>query len=213
MRTGPETEKEVRYGNGTQHQELVVFRETIRSEGGCELEKPLRKCAAAAVIKNPYAGAYQEDLTLLMEYGEYLGGYLTQKAVEAMGIDPSEVHSFGKACIVGLDGEHEHAAALMHPRLGAPMRAYLGAGKAVIPSAKKIAAPGATLDVRCSTRTRCSCAPTTTRSPSASPTRPTPTRSSSPSRSRRAAGPTRASAAFRRKGSRDRMGSIRAERA
>ena len=124
---------------------LVVFRETIRSEGGCELEKPLRKCAAAAVIKNPYAGAYQEDLTLLMEYGEYLGGYLTQKAVEAMGIDPSEVHSFGKACIVGLDGEHEHAAALMHPRLGAPMRAYLGAGKAVIPSAKKIAAPGATL--------------------------------------------------------------------
>ncbi|MFR9189112.1 MAG: amino acid synthesis family protein [Anaerotruncus massiliensis (ex Togo et al. 2019)] len=106
---------------------LVVFRETIRSEGGCELEKPLRKCAAAAVIKNPYAGAYQEDLTLLMEYGEYLGGYLTQKAVEAMGIDPSEVHSFGKACIVGLDGEHEHAAALMHPRLGAPMRAYLGA--------------------------------------------------------------------------------------
>ena len=46
---------------------LVVFRETIRSEGGCELEKPLRKCAAAAVIKNPYAGAYQEDLTLLME--------------------------------------------------------------------------------------------------------------------------------------------------
>ena len=89
---------------------LVVFRETIRSEGGCELEKPLKKCAAAAVIKNPYAGAYQEDLTLLMEYGEYLGGYLTQKAVEAMGIDPSEVHSFGKACIVGLDGEHEHAA-------------------------------------------------------------------------------------------------------
>ena len=126
---------------------LVVFRETIRSEGGCELEKPLKKCAAAAVIKNPYAGAYQEDLTLLMEYGEYLGGYLTQKAVEAMGIDPSEVHSFGKACIVGLDGEHEHAAALMHPRLGAPMRAYLGAGKAVIPSAQKIAAPGATLDV------------------------------------------------------------------
>lgn len=192
---------------------LVVFRETIRSEGGCELEKPLRKCAAAAVIKNPYAGAYQEDLTLLMEYGEYLGGYLTQKAVEAMGIDPSEVHSFGKACIVGLDGEHEHAAALMHPRLGAPMRAYLGAARRSSRRPRRSRPRARRSTCRCSTRTRCSCAPTTTRSPSASPTRPTPTRSSSPSRSRRAAGPTRASAAFRRKGSRDRMGSIRAERA
>ena len=126
---------------------LVTFQETIRSEGGMELEVPLRKCAAAAVIKNPYAGFYQEDLTLLMEYGDDLGGFLTETAVKRLGVDPSEVHSFGKACIVGLNGEHEHAAALMHPRLGAPMRAYLGAGKAVIPSAKKLAAAGATVDV------------------------------------------------------------------
>lgn len=126
---------------------LVIFRETIRREGGVELEQPLLRCAAAAVIQNPYAGVYQEDLTLLMEYGEYLGGYLTQKAVQAMGVEPLRVHSFGKACIVGLAGEHEHAAALMHPRLGAPMRAYLGAGKAIIPSAKKIAVAGATLDI------------------------------------------------------------------
>ena len=126
---------------------LDIFCETIHSEGGVSLEKPLKKCAAVAVIKNPYAGLYTEDLTEIMEYGEYLGDYLTRKAVEAMGIPVSEVHSFGKACIVGLDGEHEHAAAIMHPRLGAPMRSFLESGSAVIPSAKKIAAAGATLDV------------------------------------------------------------------
>ncbi len=126
---------------------LVTFREIIRSEGGRELGHPLIKCAVAAVIRNPFAGKYEEDLTLLMEYGEYLGDYLTRTAVRAMGVEASDVETFGKACIVGLDGEHEHAAALMHPRLGAPMRKVLGAGKAVIPSAKKIAAAGATLDV------------------------------------------------------------------
>lgn len=126
---------------------LMIFRETIRREGGVELAKPLKKCAVAAVFPNPFAGVYQKDLTLLMEYGEYLGGYLTCKATEAMGIDPSAVHSFGKACMVGLSGEWEHAAAIMHPCLGAPMRSYLGAGKAVIPSAKKVAATGATLDI------------------------------------------------------------------
>lgn len=126
---------------------LVVFRETIRSEGERELEKPLKKCAVAAVIKNPFAGKYEEDLSLLMEYGEYLGDYLTRTAIEKLGVSPEEVETFGKACIVGLDGEHEHAAALMHPKLGAPMRNALGAGKAVIPSAKKIAAAGSTLDV------------------------------------------------------------------
>ncbi len=126
---------------------VVVMVETITSEGGRELPNLLRKSAAIAVFRNPYTGKYQEDLALLMEYGEFLGDFLTRKAVEALQVPVAEVHSFGKACIVGLNGEHEHAAAIMHPRLGAPMRAFLGAGKAVIPSAKKIAAAGATLDV------------------------------------------------------------------
>lgn len=126
---------------------LVVFTETIGAEGGWALSEPLKKCAVAAVFKNPYAGVWQEDLTLLMEYGEFLGGYLTERSVAAMGVDIAAVHSFGKACVVGLDGEHEHAAAIMHPRLGAPLRAFLRAGKAVIPSAKKIAPAGSTLDI------------------------------------------------------------------
>jgi hypothetical protein len=126
---------------------VVTFLELIHADGGRELQKTLKKSAAIAVIHNPLAGVYQEDLTLLMEYGEYLGDFLTRKAVEALGIPPGEVHSFGKACIVGLQGEHEHAAAIMHPRLGAPMRSFMGAGKAIIPSAKKLGGAGATLDV------------------------------------------------------------------
>ena len=76
---------------------LDIFVENICTEGGAVLEKPLKKCAAAAVIKNPYAGVYTEDLTELMEYGAFLGDYLTRKAVEAMGIPGAEGHSFGRA--------------------------------------------------------------------------------------------------------------------
>jgi hypothetical protein len=126
---------------------LVTFKEVIRTEGGVALDVPLIKCAVAAVFKNPYAGVYSEDLSELMEYGTYLGHYLTDMAVKAMGISAEEVHSFGKGCAVGLDGEYEHAAATLHPRLGAPMRKYLGAGKAIIPSVKKVAAAGCTMDV------------------------------------------------------------------
>lgn len=126
---------------------LDVFLETILFSEGKVLDKPLLKCAVAVVIKNPLAGSYQENLDELSEYGEYLGGYLTKKAIEKMHIDAEEIESFGKACIVGVNGEHEHAAALLHPPLGAPMREALHGGKAIIPSAKKIAAAGATLDV------------------------------------------------------------------
>lgn len=126
---------------------VVVTLETVMAEGGRELPTPLRKSAAIAVFRNPFAGVFQEDLTLLMEYGEFLGDFLTRKGVEALEVPVAEVHSFGKACVAGLDGEHEHAAAIMHPRLGAPMRSFLGAGKAVIPSAKKMAPAGNTLDI------------------------------------------------------------------
>jgi hypothetical protein len=126
---------------------VVTYLETIRADGGRTLQKALKKCATVVVIHNPYAGVYQEDLTLLMEYGEFLGDFLTRKAVETLSVQISDIHSFGKACIVGLEGEHEHAAAIMHPRLGAPLRSYLKAGKAIIPSVKKLGPAGATLDI------------------------------------------------------------------
>lgn len=100
-------------------------------------EEPSYKVAAAAVLKNPCAGEYVEDLEILMQAGEKLGDILTAKAIKALGVEGREIHSFGKAAIVGEKGELEHAAAILHPRLGAPLRAQIAGGKAVIPSAKK----------------------------------------------------------------------------
>ncbi len=109
-------------------------------------ETPTRKAAALAVIKNPYAGQYHEDLEELFQAGEELGELLTIKAKEALGITSEQVHSFGKAVIVGEDGELEHAAAIMHPRLGAPVRRE-SVGVAIIPSAKKKGGVGTAIDV------------------------------------------------------------------
>jgi len=116
-------------------------------DGVKTLEKPTRKAACAVVFKNPYAGVYQEDLSLLSDWSEDLGDILTKKAVAALGIDPEEVESYGKAAICGMAGEREHCAALMHPALGKPIRANVGGGKALLPSAKKLGGPGTAIDL------------------------------------------------------------------
>ena len=130
-----------------QIRKIYTFIEQTHSEGMAQLDKPACKAAAAAVFKNPYAGKYQEDLSLLYEWSEQLGEMLTQKAVAALGIAPDQVHSYGKGAIAGGKGELEHCAALMHPALGKPMRDNVGGGKALIPSAKKLGFPGVSLDV------------------------------------------------------------------
>jgi len=117
------------------------------ADGTVRLDTPTRKAAAAAVFTNPFAGSYQEDLSLLIQWSEQLGEMLTQKAVAALGIAPDKVHSYGKGAIVGSQGELEHCAAIMHPALGKPMRANVGGGKALIPSAKKLGYPGVAIDV------------------------------------------------------------------
>jgi Amino acid synthesis len=123
---------------------LVTVVEEIMSDGGREAKRPVRKVAALAVIENPFAGRWVEDLTALIDAGEELGAVLSKKATEALGA-PAE--SYGKAAIVGENGEYEHAAALLHPKLGAPLRAAVGGGKAIIPSAKKLGGPGTSIDV------------------------------------------------------------------
>lgn len=124
----------------------TVIEETHR-DGVRSLETPTRKAACAAVFKNPYAGQYQEDLSLFYEWSDSLGEMLTQKAVAALGIEPEAVESYGKAAIAGLDGEREHCAALMHPALGKPIRGNVGGGKALLPSAKKLGGPGCAIDL------------------------------------------------------------------
>lgn len=122
---------------------VTVVEETL-SDGGREGQRPLRKVAAVVVFENPFAGRFVEDLTPLVDAGEALGTLLARRATEALGA-PAE--SYGKAAIVGELGEVEHAAALLHPKLGAPLRAAVGGGKAIIPSAKKLGGPGTTIDV------------------------------------------------------------------
>lgn len=124
---------------------IVVNVEEVYFEGFKELEVPIRKCSVAAVIKNPFAGTYEENLEELSEIGEYLGKILTEKAVKELG--DSAIHNYGKGAIIGLNGELEHGAAILHPKLGKPMREVIGGGKAIIPSAKKAGGAGTSLDV------------------------------------------------------------------
>ncbi|MHA1600397.1 MAG: amino acid synthesis family protein [Alphaproteobacteria bacterium] len=126
---------------------FVVLVEETHREMGKDIAPPTRKAAALAVIENPCAGTYVEDLESLMQIGEELGGILGEKAVAALGIAPSQAQSYGKAAIVGSDGELEHAAAILHPRLGKPLRQAVEKGAALVPSAKKMGGAGTAIDV------------------------------------------------------------------
>jgi hypothetical protein len=126
---------------------LVTITDEVLVEMGQPVVPHTRRAAAIAVIANPLAGFFQADLSDLIEIGSRLGEMLTQRAVAALGIAPEAVESYGKAAIVGEAGEIEHAAAILHPKLGAPMRAVLGGGAALVPSAKKRGAMGAAIDV------------------------------------------------------------------
>ncbi len=130
-----------------QIRKIVTLVEEVRSEMGRTIDPPTRRAAAIAVIENPFAGRYVEDLSDLMAIGSELGGALTARAVAALGIPGDKAESYGKAALVGEDGELEHAAAILHPNMGGPVRATVGRGAALIPSAKKRGGPGATLDV------------------------------------------------------------------
>jgi hypothetical protein len=125
---------------------VTVVEETLR-EMGRPVDPPTRRAAAIAVIENPFAGTYVEDLAALIAIGDDLGGLLTARAVAALGIPGESVQSYGKAALVGENGELEHAAAILHPKMGTPVRKALGKGAALIPSAKKRGGPGTPLDV------------------------------------------------------------------
>ena len=115
---------------------IVQVDETL-IEMGKPVTPPTRRALAMAVIENPFAGAYVEKLDELIAIGEELGGLLGQKCVQALGIAPGQAHSYGKAAIVGEAGELEHAAAILHPKLGAPLRLAVEKGAALVPSSKK----------------------------------------------------------------------------
>ncbi|BEP33220.1 amino acid synthesis family protein [Variovorax sp. V59] len=126
---------------------LVIQVDETRKEMGKDIVPPTRRAVAIAVIENPYAGRFSENLDELIAIGEELGALLGQKAVKALGIEPGQAQSYGKAAIVGENGELEHAAAILHPKLGAPLRAAVERGAALVPSAKKRGTLGTAIDV------------------------------------------------------------------
>lgn len=130
-----------------QIRKLVVQVEDTRIEMGRAIDPPTRKALAMAVIHNPCAGDYTDNLEELVAIGEELGALLGAKCVAALGIAPGQAHSYGKAAIVGEAGELEHAAAILHPALGAPLRKAVEKGAALVPSAKKRGTLGTAIDV------------------------------------------------------------------
>ena len=126
---------------------LIVQVDETRLEAGQTIDPPTRKALAMAVIENPFAGRFETNLDELIAIGEELGALLGEKCVQALGIEPCQAHSYGKAAIVGEAGELEHAAAILHPKLGAPLRRAVEKGAALVPSAKKLGGLGAAIDV------------------------------------------------------------------
>ncbi len=127
-----------------QIRKLVTVVEEVRMEAGIPADRPLRKVAAMAVVKNPYAGRYEEDLSAMVEFSRTLGDLLGRRAVEALGDQPE---SYGKGAIAGIAGEQEHANAFLTTIFGDKLREAVGGGKAWITSATKVGVPGTTLDV------------------------------------------------------------------
>ncbi len=122
----------------------VMFRELIETDAFGEPCEPVSRVAAAAVFRNPLSGRFVSDLSPLFEIGADLGQRLAEQATALL---PGAPVSYGKAAIVGVSGDFEHGGAVIHPRLGKPMRAAAGGGKAVIPSNVKIGTAGTAIDV------------------------------------------------------------------
>ena len=122
----------------------MIIKETIEADGFGKACDPITRVVAVAVIQNPFAGRFVDDLSPLFDVSGQLGERLMGDAVDMLAGSPI---SYGKAAIVGVDGEMEHGGAVLHPKLGKPMRAAVGGGKAFIPSNAKVATAGVPIDL------------------------------------------------------------------
>ncbi|MFC1680434.1 amino acid synthesis family protein [Pseudomonadota bacterium] len=122
----------------------LVIRETIEADETNKSCSPITRVAALAVVQNPFAGRFVEDLSLLFDLGHDIGKLLMSQVIAQL---PSPAVSYGKAAIVGMEGSMEQGGAMIHPKLGKPMRDAVDGGKALIPSNVKVAAAGASIDL------------------------------------------------------------------
>ena len=126
--------------------QVYLFDQEIRSEAGRAPATPTRRVAAAAVFANPLAGkGAQDDLSALSDLSLEIGGMLTARALAALG--PLKPRGFGKAALIGTDGDLEHGPTVIHVRLGLAMRRGISGGPALIPGNAKVGAPGTLIDV------------------------------------------------------------------
>ncbi len=122
----------------------IFIKETIETDENGKACEPITRVAAMAVIKNPFAGKFVEDLSPLFDKSSEIGHRLMAEAVAMLAGAPI---SYGKAAMVGIDGDFEHGGAVLHPKLGKPMRAAVKGGKALIPSNVKVCAAGTPIDL------------------------------------------------------------------
>jgi hypothetical protein len=128
-----------------QIRKVLSFIDEARSEAGHKADPPLRKVAVAAIIGNPYAGKYVQDLGPLTDASLGLGREITALAVSLLA--PYAPESYGKAAVIGLNGEQQHGSSMLTTVFGNVMREAAGGGKAWISSFTKRAGPGATIDI------------------------------------------------------------------
>ncbi|MEM6311736.1 MAG: amino acid synthesis family protein [Pseudomonadota bacterium] len=122
----------------------VFIKETITTDEMGRSCTPIIRTAAMAIVQNPFAGEDQEDLSQLFEIGARLGDSLTNDLVQMLSKSPI---CYGKAALVGSSGAMEHGAAMLHPKLGKPVRAAVGGGKALMPSNHKVGSLGESIDL------------------------------------------------------------------
>jgi len=123
---------------------VLVIKESILAEAGSPAVRTLTRAAVMLIVANPMAGRYERDLSALIDLGPLLAERWLPQAVALL---ERPVVAYGKAAIVGVQGDIEHAAAILHPKLGKAMRFAVGGGEAVIPSTAKVASAGARIDV------------------------------------------------------------------
>ncbi len=128
---------------------IVAGVQQTLTEAGATVDPPTTIATAAIAVHNPLAGRGRvDDLTELEELGRDAGALLVERALAALasaGLSAADVRGYGKGAIVGVDGDREHSAAVLHPRFGAPVRAAIGGGTDIIPGTKKVAGPGASI--------------------------------------------------------------------
>ncbi len=144
--TQPANVRRVFENDLVQLRKIVTLAEEILHEGGPRPQQPRRRAAVAAVLGNPYAGRYVEDIMPMMEALKPLGLEMSRRLIAALGGDPKAIGAYGKGAIVGEAGELEHGA-LWHAPGGYAMRELLGGAKAIVPSTKKVAGIGSAIDI------------------------------------------------------------------